>query len=111
VLGALLPGLVVSIAAALGLSRRGAITAGVLWALHPALVFYDVMILSENTFNFCAVLGLACAARSTSTGGNLLAGVALGCASLVRPLGLLYLPAALALAWRPQPTRLISALT
>lgn len=109
VLGSLLPGLVVGIATALGLSRRGAILAGVLWALHPGLVFYDVMLLSEDTFNFCAVVALALAARAASPGGSLLAGAMLGGASLVRPLGLLYLPAALALSWRPQPMRWVAA--
>src|SRR5437764_777123 len=110
VLGSLLPGLVVGIAASLGLSRRAAAAAGVLWALHPGLVFYDVTLLSENLFNFCAILALALAARTTSVGGSVFAGALLGCATLVRPLGLLYLPAALALCRQPWPTRWLAML-
>lgn len=95
--------LVMAIAAALGLPRRGVLCVGWLWTLHPALVLYDVLILSESLFNWCAIAGLALATRSPALRWPLLSGFMLGLASLVRPLlGVGYFPAVAALIWDKQ---------
>jgi hypothetical protein len=98
-LGALSACLVVGIAQALGLSARGALIAGLLWALHPAVVVYDVAIAPEGLCNAGVIVALFVAARLPARFGIPLAGLLLGLATLVRPVGLLYVPAALALAW------------
>jgi 4-amino-4-deoxy-L-arabinose transferase-like glycosyltransferase len=101
-LGASLALMVASIALAFGIPRRGAILAGVLWALHPALVTFDLLILTESLFNFCTVLAIFLAARARGAFGWCASGLLMGLAGLVRPLGLLYLPFALLLALRRQ---------
>jgi hypothetical protein len=109
VLGSSLACMVASIALAFGLPRRGAILAGVLWALHPALVAFDLLILTESLFNFCAIAGIFLAAHARGRfrwGGG---GTLIGIAGLVRPLGILYLPFALILAWRRGQLRWMSS--
>jgi hypothetical protein len=98
-LGSLLACMVASVARMLGLSIRGAVLAGVIWALHPGLIVFDCVILTESLFNTAAVTALLFAGRVRSPLGLAVCGVLLGLATLVRPLGLLYVPAALALAW------------
>ncbi len=95
VLGASLACMVASIALAFGLPRRGAILAGVLWAVHPALVQYDLLIMTESLFNFCIVSAIFIAARAHSACNWGASGLLIGLAGLVRPLGMLYLPFAL----------------
>lgn len=99
-LGAFLAVAAALTAESLGLSRLGATVVGLLWALHPALIVYDLLILSENLFNVFCIGGLLAAARAKSLHGFLLAGAILGCAGIVRPLGLAYFPAAAILTWR-----------
>lgn len=105
ILGALLVYVVVVVAQAAGVGRRGAVLAGVLWALHPGLVVYDNLILTENLFNVGCLTGLWIAARARGALGWCSAGLVLGCACLVRPLGFLYVPAACALTWQQTPAR------
>lgn len=86
---------------ALGLAPRAAFAAGLLWALHPGLIVRDCQFMTESTFNAFGLFGLylaACGPRGWK--GWLLAGACLGFAGLVRPLAVLFLPAALAAAFR-----------
>lgn len=106
ILGALLACLVAGIAAALGIPRHGALAAGLLWAFHPGLITFDLVFMTECLFNICVVAGLFVATRSRSALGFAVAGLLIGAAGLVRPLGLLYLPAALALVWPNARSRL-----
>ena len=99
----LLASLVAVIAAALGLTRQGAIVAGLLWALHPGLVFRDSVFATESLFNVCTVASVFFATRRASWFSVLATGLLIGIAGLVRPLGLLYLPAALVLTWPRAP--------
>jgi 4-amino-4-deoxy-L-arabinose transferase-like glycosyltransferase len=101
--------LVVYVACGLGLKRRSALVAGFLWAVHPALVMFDNLILTESLFNFGALVALALACRTSRTGGSLLSGLVVGLNALVRPLGLVYLPAVLAAGWGRQPRRWLAA--
>jgi hypothetical protein len=101
--------LVVFIATSIGLTRRAALVAGLLWAIHPALVLYDNLVLTESFFNFTGLIALTVACRSTRLSGSLLAGVVLGLTGLVRPVGLLYLPAALACGWGRQARQYLAA--
>jgi hypothetical protein len=98
-LGSLLACMVASVARRLGLSIRGTVLAGMIWALHPGLIVFDCVVLTESLFNAVAITALAFAERSRSPFGTMASGGLLGLATLVRPLGLFYLPAALALAW------------
>jgi hypothetical protein len=107
----LLTGVVVSIAIAAGVGERGALLAGLVWALHPALVTSDNLILTECVFNACCLGGMVAAMQARSARGWLLAGLLLGYGTLVRPLGLLYLPAACALAWKHTAIRWRMVLT
>jgi hypothetical protein len=101
--------LVVYVACALGLAGRSALVAGFLWAVHPALVVFDNLMLTESLFNFGALVALALACRGPRIGSSLGAGVVLGLTALVRPVGLLYLPAALAALWDGRPRRWLAA--
>ncbi len=103
ILGGAAAALVVAVARSLGLSRAAALLAGLGWAVHPALVLYDNLILTESLFNTGAVAALFLSARARGLAGALLAGVTLGVTGLVRPVGFLYVPAALALGWRRYP--------
>lgn len=101
ILGASLTFMTARIASALGLSCRGVGIAAFLWAVHPALVLYDTIVLTESLFNFFCVSSIYVVACfpgrwTTALGGGLL----LGFAGLIRPLGLLYLPFAFAPAIR-----------
>jgi hypothetical protein len=98
-MGAAMAGLAALIGQSLGLSARGALLVGLLWALHPGLIVFDCVLLTESLFNAVAVTGLFLACRLHSPWGLIGAGLLLGVATLVRPLGVLYIPAALALAW------------
>jgi hypothetical protein len=98
-LGAVCAAATLAIAGAFGCSPRGAAIAGILWALHPGLVYRDSIFMTESLFNVCVVGALFLAIRATMPRA-IGTGAMLGCAALVRPLGLLYLPAALALAIR-----------
>jgi hypothetical protein len=103
-LGALLACAVALIAHGLGVPAFGAWLAGLLWAVHPALVLYDELILSESLFNAAAVGGLLLLTRRAPA-AVLFGGVFLGLATLVRPLGFLYLPAAAVLLWKREGHR------
>lgn len=106
-LGAMAASMVFLLASYLGFSTIVSMVSGFVWALHPALVVFDNLILTEGLFNFCVVLATLLAASATSTVGLLAAGTVLGCATLVRPpLGLFYIPVMLALAWQRFPRRL-----
>jgi hypothetical protein len=107
--GALAVVLVAYIARRVGLARRGALVAAFLWAVHPALVLYDNLVLTESLFDFGAIVSLALACRASRVRGTVVAGATLGLTALVRPVGLLYLPAALAAGWGRQSRRLLSA--
>lgn len=88
----------VRVALPMGCRPRAALAAGVLWAVHPAVVTSDVLPLTESLFGSLALVGLAFSARTT-LGGHALPGALIGFTALVRPLGLLYLPTALILGW------------
>src|SRR5262249_29256025 len=98
-MGAALACLAAFIGRSLGLSHRGAILVGLLWAFHPSLIVFDCSLLTESLFNTVALTGLFLACRVRSPWGVLGIGLVLGFATLVRPLGYLFIPAALALAW------------
>jgi hypothetical protein len=104
-LGAVAAVCVMRIALALDAPPRAALAAGWLWALHPGVVTADGLPLTESLFGTLALIGLAAAARPTSTAGRAVPGLLIGLAALVRPLGLLYLPTALILIWRSAPQR------
>ena len=98
VLGSLTAVLVTLLATSLQVPRAGTLASGLLWAIHPAVVAYDCILLTESLFCFCTALSLMVAARAGGVTGGLSAGALIGFAGLVRPLvGLLYIPAALAL--------------
>ena len=105
-LGALAAIAAARVGTALGLSSRGAMVVGLVWAVHPGLVVFDVLILTESLFNALTVFAMFFATRS-SIGASLASGALVGAAGLVRPLGLIYLPAVI-LA-RPTTGRRISA--
>lgn len=96
-LDAALAWLVIVLTQAAGVPRRGALLAGLAWALHPALIVYDNFILTETLFNVFCLVALAVAVFARSIWGWTAAGLLLGVATLIRPVGLLYLPAAVAL--------------
>jgi len=94
----------------LGLGRRAAVAAGLLWALHPGLVDRDCQFMTESLFNSFGVFGLSAAAYGPrGWKGWVLAGACLGFAGLVRPLAALYLPAAGYYAWRRADRRVLAA--
>jgi 4-amino-4-deoxy-L-arabinose transferase-like glycosyltransferase len=81
-------------------SRRGALVAGLLWALHPGTVAYDSTVMSDGLFSFTVALTFFLAARARTGRAFLIAAAAAGLAALVRPFGVfLVIPVAvLALA-------------
>src|SRR5262245_18635997 len=101
-LGAAATGLLFGVARRLGLTPAGATVAALLWALHPALVVFDCLLLTESLFNVGVVASLWLAARSANPTGHTGAGLLLGLTGLVRPLGLFFLPSLLAVGWRGQ---------
>jgi hypothetical protein len=98
-LGAASACLTAGIAQFLGLSPRAAFLTGLLWAIHPGLIVGDCLILTESLFNALIVMALFLAGRMRSALEMAGVGFLLALATLVRPLGLLFLPAALAMAW------------
>jgi hypothetical protein len=107
-LGAVSASLAAFIGQSLGLSRRGALLVGLLWALHPGLIVFDCALLTESLFDAVAVAGLFLACRARPPWGLLTVGFVLGVATLVRPLGYLYIPAALALAWPQVQSKIVA---
>ena len=100
VLGSLLALGAFTVARAFGLPDRAALLIGAVWAFHPALVVFDVYLMSETLFNSCMTLALVLlAARPVSPTTASASGLVLGFGTLVRPMGLLYLPPALVLLW------------
>ncbi|HEY1187134.1 MAG TPA: hypothetical protein VGE74_05720 [Gemmata sp.] len=101
----------VRVALLMGCRSRAALAAGVLWAVHPAVVTSDVLPLTESLFCSLAVIGLAFSARP-KLAGHAIPGALIGFTALVRPLGLIYLPTALVLGWNTTSRkRLAAALT
>lgn len=99
-----------SIAISLGLSRRAALLVGFLWALHPGLILNDVQVLSDSFANFWTIAAIFLISRSKSVAMSSLAGIVLGLSVLIRPLAILYLPAALVLSWRQREHRWLTIL-
>jgi hypothetical protein len=98
ILGAWLTWLVVRTAWSVGLSRYGALFAGLLWAVQPGLIVYDNMLLTESLFSILAVCGLFVAARCPARYSWVGSGILIGLGGLVRPLALLYEPLVWAIA-------------
>jgi hypothetical protein len=98
-MGSLAAVLVVGMARKLGISPRWSIGAGLVWALHPGLVTFDNLLLTESLFNALVVAALWLAVRAEKMRWVALVGLLLAVAGLTRPLGLLYLPAAAAAFW------------
>jgi hypothetical protein len=80
-------GLVAGAAFAFAGSRRGALTAGLLWALHPGLAAGDAAVLTEGMFSFTVALTFFLAARARTGRAFLVAAAVAGFAALVRPFG------------------------
>ncbi len=74
------------------LSERRARIAGLLVALHPGLILYSGLVMSEPLAALLIVLAFLFACRARSLRGFLLAGLWLGAGTLVRPQALLCLP-------------------
>ena len=91
----------------LSLSARSAFLVGLFWALHPGLIVFDAVLLTESLFNGFVVIALFLVCRWRSPLSLIGAGVLLGLATLVRPLGLLYVPGALAVAWPRLPSKFL----
>jgi hypothetical protein len=96
-LGALTAAALPLIAGAAGITGTAGTVAGILWAIHPALVLYDNALMSESLFNALIVSALLLAITARFLPGVMAAGLLIGFAGLVRPLGLLYLPLAIVL--------------
>jgi hypothetical protein len=105
--GAAMACLAAFIGLSLGLSARSAFLVGLLWALHPGLIVFDAVLLTESLFNGFVVIALFLACRWRPPLCLIGAGILLALATLVRPLGLLYIPAALAVAWPRLPSKLL----
>ncbi len=97
-MGTLAVGLVMGLATRL-FDRRTALVAGLLAAVYPGAVGMSIFVLSESPFcpwMIAQLLGWICAwqatDRSRQTLGALLAGVAAGVATLMRPSWLLFTP-------------------
>jgi hypothetical protein len=98
--GALAAALVVLLARRVGAPGWVAAAAGLVWALHPALVVFDNLLLTESLFNLLVVAAVFLGATAQSGRRLVWAGVLLGCATLVRPpLALVFIPALWAFAW------------
>jgi hypothetical protein len=94
------------LAAASGATRKGALAAGLLVALHPAIVPYTAALMTEGVTASLLLMAAAAAARARAAPvpwrwwGT--CGIALGVATLVRPQSLLLAPAFGALAVRAE---------
>jgi hypothetical protein len=106
-MGAAMAYLAAFIGQSLGLSVRSAFLVGLFWALHPGLIVFDMVLLTESLFNGVIVIALFSACRFRPPLCLIGAGVLLGVATLVRPLGLLYVPAVLAVAWPRLPSKFL----
>jgi hypothetical protein len=108
-LGCLATWMVPRICLKLGIGPRGAWIAGLLWAVHPALIIYDQYLLTESLFTNLAVVALYWAAQGESPRASAGVGLLIGFTALVRPMvGLFYVPAALALGWGTRRHRWMS---
>lgn len=107
-LGSLAAVLVMGTARRLSISPRASIAAGLVWALHPGLVTFDCLLLTESLFNALVVAALWLAVRAEKMGWVALVGLLLAVAGLTRPLGLLYLPAAAAALWSVNRSRALA---
>ncbi len=87
-LGCLTACLVASAAFAFGGSRRGARTAGLLWALHPGLVAFDATVMSEGLFSFAVALTFLLAIRARTRRAFFIAALIAGLSALIRPFGI-----------------------
>ena len=85
-----------------GLSSGRARIAGTLCALHPGLIAYSALVMTETTAALFVLSALwAALALKTKPFNLILAGLLIGCASLIRPVCLAALPALLLLSpWR-----------
>ena len=110
VLGALLTWVVVSLGWFFGFTRRASLLAGLLWAVHPGLIVYDNLLLTESLFNILSICGLYVAAFGAAPYGWLGSGILVGVAGLVRPLALLYEPLLLAISLKRGQLRWSAAL-
>lgn len=95
----------------IGCSPRACVAVGLIWALHPALIAFDNQLLSESLFVFCVLCAFLLAAAAASPLALTAAAALLGAATLVRPpLGLVFAPGLVALAWgRVKPVRASAA--
>jgi hypothetical protein len=110
-LGSVTACVMMGLARSIGITRPGSIAVGFLWALHPALLIHDNVILTEPFFDACIAAGLLVASRSKGPAGWIVAGGLIGLSALVRPLvGLLFVPSAIALAWPLSGRRLVTGL-
>ncbi|MEZ6141162.1 MAG: hypothetical protein R3B84_11385 [Zavarzinella sp.] len=80
-------------------SHRGALMAGWLYAIHPAVVSADNILLTESMFNAAFLFGLYQLTRPLTWRICFMAGVGFATATLLRPVGLVFLPAILILTW------------
>ena len=109
VLGSLTACSATLVATTLDVPPKGAVVAGLLWAVHPAVVAQDCVVMTESFFCFCTASALLISSRG-GLAGALLAGSLIGFAGLVRPLvGLLFIPAALTLVSRRSGRRILAA--
>jgi hypothetical protein len=82
------------------LSERRALVAGLLVALHPGLVLYSALVMSEQLAALTTMLAFLVAVRDAQPRGAALGALVLGVSALVRPTALLCAPF-LALVLRP----------
>ncbi len=86
-------------------------TAGLLYAFEPVVAAHATLILSEAPFNLLMTLALHCLVRAGTAARrnwSMLAGFALACAALTRPIAVyLWMPLGLVLAsrWGPRGTK------
>lgn len=89
-MGAAIAPLLIVLALRSGLSWGPACATGFVWAGHPALVVADNMLLTEALFNGLGVAGIWLAS-SRHAAAPWAGGLTIGAASLVRPVGLIWL--------------------
>ena len=80
-----------------GAGRRGALAAGVV-AVYPSYLLYAALVATESVVT-APILAALLAAMRTSVPALLTAGIASGVATLVRPMAVAVVPAALAGVW------------
>jgi 4-amino-4-deoxy-L-arabinose transferase-like glycosyltransferase len=76
-------------------SRRGALAAGIIVAVYPALVLSTIYLITEGLFTLLLV-GALVAARRTEAGRTVAAGVFTALAALTRSMGIALVPAIVA---------------